>query len=361
MDTSMWTNGEESRYKIAAANEEGGRSLTIDRGIADELRQHKDYRAWNAFEPAHSHMHSQLWGLSNAGSDESVVLNDLIDKAMRYITTGQGNSRIGLFSWSAEQDADPTDPYALVQANPRVGYGASLEDLIAEGSDAVERGGESLTGFRTEKMCVRVRIDNPAIDPGSWRKCLDPGTLDSAKGRLAACVDVSPDGQHVTLVVAGVLPDGRTRVEAVAAWDSRHKARTELPPLVRKIRPRTLGWFPSGPAAALAADITRVERKANWPPAGTTVEAIRGDTVAACMGLEALVRDGQLAHSGDPLLDAHVAEAERMKRGDGWVFVRHGDGHVDGAYAMAGAAHLVRSMPGPVGKPRLVIATADED
>ena len=40
------------RYKIAAANEEGGRSLSVGRFIADELRQHHDYSAWDAAEPA---------------------------------------------------------------------------------------------------------------------------------------------------------------------------------------------------------------------------------------------------------------------------------------------------------------------
>ena len=45
---------EDSRYKIAASNAEGGRSLTIDRLILDELRQHKTYAAWDASEPATS-------------------------------------------------------------------------------------------------------------------------------------------------------------------------------------------------------------------------------------------------------------------------------------------------------------------
>jgi len=384
MDTSMWAyaldegnqpiEGEFGpRYKIAAANEEGGRSLTINRGIADELRQHKDYAAWGAFEPACSPEDAQIWVLSNAGSDSSVVLNDLRGQALALVTwidevgtehaaeliaAGEcpHDPRIGIFEWSAPKDARPDDPDALCQANPRVGYGRNLEDLIAEARRAMLKGGDALTTFQTEKMCIKVKVDNPAIDPGSWLRCLDPGTLDAVRGRLAACVDVSPDGQHISLSVAGVLPDGRVRVETAQAWDSRGRARTELPALVRKIKPKVLGWFPAGPGAALAADITRTERRENWPPAGTTVEAIRGDTSAACMGFEQLVRDGQLAHSGDPLQDAQVGEAERLKRGDAWVFVRHGDGHVDTVYAMAGAAHLARTMPAPIGKPRLLFA-----
>jgi hypothetical protein len=38
------------------------------------------------------------------------------------------------------------------------------------------------------------------------------------------------------------------------------------------------------------------------------------------------------------------------------VFSRKGEGHVDAAYAAAGAVHLARTLPAPVGKPRLVVA-----
>jgi phage terminase large subunit-like protein len=354
-DTSMWTRGEESRYKIAAANEEGGRSLSVHRGIADEWRQHRDYSAWNAMEPAASYEDSQIWALSNAGSDKSVVLNDYRDQALNFINTGVGNYRIGLFEWSAPEDADPEDPAALLQANPRVGYGANLEDLQLEAAEAVRKGGEALTGFQTEKMCIRVKVLNPAIDPGQWLRRRHPGPI-TDRSRLAACIDVSPDGAHVTLAVAAVLEDQRVRVEVAGSWTSIARARAELPGLVRRINPRKLGWFPSGPAAALAADLTPpdVPTRETW---NAMAQPVRGDMAAACMGLEELVRSGVLLHSGDPLLDAHVAEAERKKRGDTWVFVRHGDGHVDAVYATAGAVHLARTLPPPIGRPRLVIAT----
>jgi hypothetical protein len=39
------------RYKIAASNAKGGRSLTVDRLIMDELREHHDWSAYNAAVP----------------------------------------------------------------------------------------------------------------------------------------------------------------------------------------------------------------------------------------------------------------------------------------------------------------------
>ena len=182
---------EGSRYKIAASNEEGGRSLTVDRGIADELRQHDSYAAWDALEPACSPWDAQLWALSNAGSDRSVVLNDLHESALEYIATGVGDRRLGLFEWSAPEGSDPEDVDALLQANPAVGYGLDLEVLLSGAARAKRLGGLALTGFQTERMCIRVRLMDPAIDPRRWADCKDPGTLDDVRSRVALVLDVN--------------------------------------------------------------------------------------------------------------------------------------------------------------------------
>lgn len=360
----MWDASERSHYRIAAANEEGGRSLTIDRAVADELRQHHDYSAWNAMEPAASHAWSQIMAFSNAGDDKSVVLNTLRAAAIRFIETGVGNYRLGLFEWSAPEDADPEDADALLQANPRTGYGGrSLEDLQAEGRAAKEAGGEALTGFKTEKMCINVPKLSPALDPAAWRGCFLPGVLTTVRSRVVLCVDVSLDGAHVTAVAAAVLADGRVRVEAVAAWTSAQAMQEALPDLVAKIKPRALGWFPSGPAAEAAAALAdrnkAGEMRRAWPPAGVTVEAIRGEVPAVCMGLAKEVAAGKLVHSDDPLLNDQALGAERLQRGAVWVFARSGDGHVDAVYAMAGAVHLARTLPPPVGAIRLVGPSGD--
>lgn len=354
-EQESWTT-EESRYKIAASNEEGGRSLTINRLVLDELRQHRSYAAWDAAEPAASPMDAQIWALSNAGDDRSVVLNDLRESAIEFIETGVGDYRLGLFEWSAPEDADPQDVDALAQANPNLGRRKDPDALLGTAARAVAKGGEALTGFKTEQMCIRVRLLDPAIDPGAWRRCLDPGDLAGARSRVALCLDVAPDGLHATLAAAAAMAGGKVRVEVVAAWDGigcTDRLRKDLPGLLARVRPQVLGWLPAGPAAALAADL---KERPGWPPPGITVAEIRGEVTAVCMGFAEQVTAEQIAHSDDPLINAHVGGAEPLKRGDAWVFSRKGEGHCDAAYACAGAVHLARTLPPPVGKPRLVVA-----
>jgi len=228
--------------------------------------------------------------------------------------------------------------------------------LLAAGARAKRLGGQALTGFLTERMCIHVRHADPAIDPGAWRDCLLVGDLSAVRSRVALCLDVAPDLLHATLVAAAVLPDNRVRVEAVAAWEGPgcvDQLRRDLPGHLKRIRPQVLGWLPAGPAAALAADL---RKRPGWPPPGVTVAEIKGETAAVCMGFAEQVTAGRVVHSGDPLIDAHVGGVERLPRGDAWVFSRKGGGHCDAAYGAAGAVHLARTLPPSVGKPRLVVA-----
>jgi hypothetical protein len=349
-----------NRYKIAASNEEGGRGLPVHRGIADELRQHDTYAAWDALEPACSPRDAQLWAMSNAGSDRSVVLNDLHELALQYIATGDGDRRLGLFEYSAPEGSDPEDVDALLQANPAVGYGLDLEVLLSAAVRAKRKGGQSLTGFLTERMCIRVKLLDPAIDPRAWAGCEDPGDMANVRSRVALVFDVNYPMTHATLYAAAMLPDGRVRVEPVKAWSGRgcvDRAARQIPALVAEVRPRAFGWLPSGPAASVASklkDRSTGSRRAEWPPPGVIVEEIRGEVPAICMGLVALVDAGQIAHSADPLVDTQIEGTEKAPQGPkAWVFVNP-SGDCDAVYALAGAAHLAQTMPKSLGKPRLI-------
>lgn len=351
------TTTESCQYKIAAANRNAGRSMTVHRLIVDELREHKDMAAWDAANYAMNAVRdAQAVCITNQGDENSVVLESLRKSALEYIETGTGDPRLGLFEWSSPDGSDPCDLAALAQANPNMGYRIDSDVLMGDAMRAKAAGGKELAGFRTEAMCMRVRLLDPAIEPDSWEGCATSSPLDLAghRDRVALCLDISMNGDHATLMAAALV-EGFVHVEVVAAWNGfgcTQLVRRELPQWVAKVGPRQLGWFPNGPAAALTADLSASRARA-WPPRGTELVEVRGEVTAVCMGLAELVRTMGLMHPDDPLLNAHVAAAQKLYRGDAYAFRRQGVDPIDGAYALAGAVHLARMLPPP--RPPVVV------
>ncbi|WP_225855144.1 terminase [Micromonospora noduli] len=358
-----WWTADDCHYAIAASNAEGGRSMSNKRVIADEFGKQYNYDAYGAaYYSMDAFEDAQYWGLTTP-DPKGVPYNDLRGAALAFMESGVGDPSLGLFEWSAPVDADPTDLQALAMANPTLGRpgGKSPERLLNEARAAVAKGGELLRTFKTEILCIQAELLDPAIDPDAWKNCKDVGTLDSVRAKLAACVDLTPDGKHATLAVAAVLADGRVRVETVHEWagpDAASQMERDLPGWVEKLKPKVVGWFPAGPAAAVAAKLAdrRKEGVTGWPPRGVTVAEIRGETTAVCMGFAKEVTARTLAHSGQDMLDAQVGGTEKLRRGDGWVFTRSDDRPADAVYATAGAVHLARTLPAAVGKPRLIVA-----
>jgi hypothetical protein len=352
-----WFTAAGCRYSIKAANRRAGRGGSNDEVNIDELREQTDWRAWAAVsKTTMARDNGQVWGMSNAGDDESVVLNQLRDAAL----AGHDDS-LCILEWSAADGCELDDRQAWAQANPGLGYIISESAIRSALSDPPEI-------FRTEVLCQRVRVLNSAIDAAAWKDCADPaGTMDGLRDRTAAFVDVAPDGRHVTLAVAARLSTGQVRIEIAAAWKDTDEARSGtgnqagLEMTVTKIRPAAFGWYPSGPAAALAPVLRKLAARYNprpvrqrpgepprWLPDNGELAGLK--VSEACQGLADLVRARLVLQPADPLLDAHIGGAQKLPSGDGWRFTRKiggEEGHCDAAYAAAGAVQAGATMPEP--------------
>lgn len=321
----LWTNTG-ARYRITAATRGAGRGLSVDMLIMDEIREQRDWAAWSALSKTIlARPRGQVVCISNAGDDESVVLNSLREAAL-----AGADETIGLFEWSAPDGCDLNDPQAWRMSLPGLGHVVSestVRSAIATDPPAVAR---------TELLCQHVTSMDAAIEPTGWQAGADPGgSLGPLRGSLTAGVDVSLDGNHVALVAAAATDDGRVRVETIAGWDSTVEARRELPGLLAQLAPLRVAWFPGGPAAALAPVLSGLPN----------AHPIQGaDLAAACMGFADLARAGMIVHNDDALLSGQVAKASKLNRGDGFVFTRKGQGNCNALYAAAGAVLTARTV-----------------
>lgn len=330
------TNGEQcltlanrARYKITAASRSAGRGLAVDLLDWDELREQRDWQAWAALsKTTNARPNGLILAISNAGDDESVVLNTLRDAAFSQIDSG---TTTGLFEYSAEPGCALDDWEAIAQGSPALGYPQGIPYAAVESALA----NDPAVIFRTEILCQKVDSLDTPITPYAWESCADPD-MESIVGAKQKhfCLDVSIDGAHATLAAAASGDDGRVKVGIVAAWDATDGLRVAMPDLLKEYKPKTLGWFPNGPAAALMADVKALS--------GVKKTELKSNEVsAACQGLADLVKARLLTHPNDPLLTAHVTGSHKLVSGDGWRFSRKG-GHADAAYAAAGAVHLSR-------------------
>lgn len=313
-----------ARYKIKATTRGAGRGLSVDMLVLDEIREQRDWLAWAALSKTTiARPHGQIICISNAGDDESVVLNSL-----RTAALAGSDPSLCLLEWSAPDGCALDDPEMWAYSCPALGH--TIEESSIRSSLATDPPGV----FRTEILCQHVSALQGALDASGWAHGADPtGSIAPYRGALYAGVDVSMDGRHVALVVAAATGDGQFRVEPVASWSSTNDARAELPALLLGLAPLGLAWFPSGPANALAAILGA--QKGSTALSGT-------DTTAACMGLVDLVASGNLQHNASPLLDTQVATASRVASGDSFRFTRRGGGDVNAVYAMAAAVRLAQ-------------------
>jgi len=370
-DVVLYTKGENNRYKIAAANDDAGRSMSVDRLILDEFRRHFDWTCYNAaIYTQQAIRDAQAWIITNQGDYRSEPLHSLRKSALTGLKSRDGNPTLFIAEWSGDKGADAdfrahgvTDHVieALAQANPTVGREGPTWRMMLDQARKVHESNSSamVNGFIIEVMCMEIDQVDPAIDQFAWTECNRGSNLEALRDRIALVFDVSLDGLHITLTAAARRDDGVVVVDVVKAWDgpgAKAQFRREVHGLVRKVKPRAFGWFPGGPAAVMAAELAK--RKARpgelpWPPKGVDTQEIRDDATAACMGFADLVVARQISHGDDPLQNGHVLAADKLEQGERWRFMRRGAGQCDAAYAAAGAVHVARTV-----KPRKPLVSA---
>jgi hypothetical protein len=192
------------RYLVKSASRRT-RGLSPALILADEVREQTDWQAWQAISAMTlAQPEGLVFALSSAGEhDSSVVLNTLQARGR-----AQGPDEGGDFyyaEYSSPPGSDIDSPAAWAYGMPALGDTVTL--AAVEGL----RGTLPPAQFRTEVICETVaRREESVIDLAAWAACADEaGTLDSARGRLGACIDVSPvvrDGPRASARRAGDLP-----------------------------------------------------------------------------------------------------------------------------------------------------------
>lgn len=304
------TGGRE--WRAAVSTRRGGRSLSVDLALLDELREHQSWEAWNAIVPTTTaRPRSLVVAASNAGDATSVVLRSLRDGCVQRIVTGQtSDTRTGLFEWSVPDDVDPLDRQWWPQANPAMGYLFDEESLAGR----AEAMFDNMPGFRTEHLCQWVDALETGIIPAeAWAATTDPDSRRGEGSPVWASVDVNFERTKGYVAVAARRDDDRIHVEVVAA----ERGTEWIVPWIVERKDRFAG----------------VVVQARGAPASLLIEQLRenhvevlelgGAELTQAYGLAFdLICEHKIAHRPSPVLDAAAESAKPRIIGDSWVIDR---------------------------------------
>lgn len=320
-------------WRAQVSSRKGGRSLSADLAILDELREHTSWDAWNAIAPTTTAVEDgQVVAVSNAGDVKSVVLRALRDDSVREIDSGQTeDTTTFLAEWSAPKGSSLRDPDALAMANPSVGHKFPMSKLLGKTSKGSE------AGNRTEYLCEWVDVVEAGLFPErAWPDSLDVASSIGEGSAVSLALDVSWNRSKAHLVACGQREDGRWHVELVA---SRSGTDWVVPWLTERlpVEGETPGWWDGrlvvqargAPASALKDSLTE---------AGVEVVDWGGPELAAGTGrfYDALVQD-RIRHLSQPILAASVRGAKAKAAGDAtWIDRKNSVG--DAAASIAATA-----------------------
>ena len=312
-----WAHGSEeietnhrTRYMVKAANAAARGISRPETVFMDELREHKDQEAWASMKyTMMAASNPQVWTLSNAGDQHSLILNQLRERGLASVAGSSDD--IGYFEWSAPKD-DIYDVEGWRYANPSLGRTIHIDNIRSATNDAPDV-------FRTEVLCRWVDSINPAIPSLEWASCENKNEKLDENRRTWLGVDLSPDRRHGALVAAQRLDSDRFIVQLLHTWhnpvslDDKAIA-NDIAPYARKFNTELVAYS-KRTSSAVAMRLA---------PAGIQVMDIDGSEYAqSCDELLGAVTSGRLVHNGQPELTKQILSASRLPYGDGaWVIGR---------------------------------------
>lgn len=386
-------------YKVKAANRRAGRGLTADGILMDELREQQSWDAWASItKTTTARRNAQIVALSNAGDFTSVVLRKLrlsghrtagdpdgLAAAADRLVSGVAfdpdaeegaaadplepeveDSQVGLFEWSGPPGCAVDDRRAIAQANPSIGYdmdGDGIEWSVILGAAALD----DEWVFRPEHLCQwQEGVAESAFAGSSWT---DSRSVESCiVGPVWACIDMSASRQWTYVAFAGAAgirlddgtvvprPEGGIHIELVARRGGDEWVFDWLAARAERIREVTGQWNGAPISGtirrlAAAAELPRKLRNGSPNPAHFPIPVVpwEGPDLSGWFGLlHDGIRDGNVWHVPQPVLDVPAALGKTRRAGDGKVWDRTGSPvDIAAIVAATGAAGLF-SRPRPV-------------
>lgn len=321
-----------AHYEMRAAGNSRGKPAA--RVLMDELREQKNWVAWNAVsQTTKSFWSGQLWGISNAGDPRSIVLKQQRDVGLelnsewdRYVEAGimaaetyandpHHDVSLGLFEWSAPDDCPIDDVAGILQANPSIGYGAITVEMCISDSRTMPN-----ADYRTEVLCqwVDAQVNSYITVEDLEQTHVSPSQIVIPRGsRTVWGVDASQN-RSMTYVAAAVLTEeGRPFVTV----RTQRAGMLWLPDYMRQLAQESGQWE----VAVQSKGAPSMEFPDALEKLGFTVHRVDGSHIGIATGrFKDRIRDRALVTVAQPLVRLAIEGGVTSKyaENDAWSRVK---------------------------------------
>ena len=316
VQTIRKTNGQEAiilttggSVEFVARSRGSGRGYTVDVLVLDEAQELTDEQL-EALRPTISSAPLKNPQTIQTGTPPPPGTAAEVFERSRGAALA-GAKRTAWHEWSVDEtveEIDLDDRDLWFATNPSLGIRLSMDVIEDERSDMSD------DGFARERLGSWKRTGLvSAIDPFRWARAADEDS--SAGDPVAFGIDVTPDRERASIGMAGRRSDGRMHVELVLNEPGTAWVVDRVRSLVERWKPCAIVVDAGGPANSLIEPL----KEAGFEIVELSIRQI----TAACGGFYDDLTEGQLAHLGQPELDAAVVSARKRGVGDGaWLWSR---------------------------------------
>ncbi len=297
-----------SRFSPIALTEKSGHGRTLDVGFLDEAFAQVDNRVDQAWGPALSTRTAfgQKWIVSTVGTAKSVYLREKVDQGRMAAEAGLTEG-ICYIEWSADPQADPSDPATWWSCMPALGVTQTELGIRALYNSMPE------PEFRRAFLNQWTDLTQESkIPTKSWDNCRD---VESKRiGHPILGVDIAFERDFASIAVAGVRSDGLPHVQVIQHGPGTDWLVTAIVAAVKQGGVQAVAVDGGGPAGSIIVDLMN----AGVPLKVMTTQDMKN----ACGALRDAVVSEQVRHIGQNVVDLAISGADTRVVQDAWAWKR---------------------------------------
>lgn len=181
MQHSITVAATASRFLPLAAEGSTLDGLNVHFAVIDELHAHKTRAVYDVIDTARgAREQSLLWSITTAGTDRGGICYERRTHVTKVLDKIIEDASIFGIIYTIDEQDDPFDPSSWAKANPNWRKSV-MEDDMANAARKAQAMPSAMNNFLTKRLNVWVNGESPWMEMRAWERCGNPALRDLAQ------------------------------------------------------------------------------------------------------------------------------------------------------------------------------------